>query len=239
MGRVLRSGAGCGLGGGVTVGVLGGALDRFFPKANTKLAREIVDAGGAVISEFPFGRSPDTQTFPQRNRVVSGLSCGVVAVEAPPQSGTLITCRLAGEQGRSVMAVPGRIDCRSALGCLGLIREGARLVTSVDDILEEIQPLGGARPAQKAEATPPDAPKPAHVRRAASAAKSRVAPKPATGALTLEEAMVLRAVPEAGAALDAVVRAAGLPAGKVNTLLVQLRLKRRVRFLPGNRVAPA
>ena len=235
---------------GVTAGILGGALDKFYPKDNTRLAREIVDAGGAVVSEFPFGRSPDAKTFPQRNRVVSGLSRGVVAIEAPMQSGTLITCRLAGEQGRAVMAVPGRIDCRNAMGCLHLIREGAQMVTSVDDVLEELSPLGRpaktAKPATKAgtSATKAAAPKgivPASGKPPAAAQPARAKKTPAhRPAISLEESMVLRALPdEGGTDIDAVARAAGLSAAKTNTLLVQLRLKRRVKFLPGNRVALA
>ncbi len=229
------------LGGGVTAGILGGALDKFYPKENTRLAREIVDAGGAVASEFPFGRSPDTQTFPQRNRIVSGLSRGVVAVEAPRQSGTLITCRLAGEQGRAVMAVPGRIDCRNALGCLHLIREGAQMVTSVDDILEELSPIGRDASIPVAKPQPQAMPPPAAEKGGkAQFAQHRRNPPAACPEvkISLEESMVLRAVPEGGTSIDAVVRDSGLSAGKVNSLLVQLRLKRRIRFLPGNRVVP-
>ena len=226
-------------GGGVTAGVLGGALDMFYPEANRALARRMVENGGCVVSEFPFGRRPDAQTFPQRNRIVSGLARGVVAVECPLRSGTLVTCLRANEQGRAVMAVPGRIDWPSSAGCLNLIREGARMVTCVDDVIEELTPI-----AQKKVAT--SAPLPSGKHPVATSATGRAVaprpPKPPQPALpevklTVEEALVLRQVPAAGATLDAVARAAQLPVAKTNALLVALRLKGRVRFLPGNRVA--
>ena len=229
-------------GGGVTAGVLGGALDMFYPEANRALARRMVEHGGCVVSEFPFGRRPDTQTFPQRNRIVSGLARGVVAVECPLRSGTLVTCLRANEQGRAVMAVPGRIDWPSSAGCLNLIREGARMVTSVDDVIEELTPitmehrhLGGETASEKGEkknqvAQERDPPTDGRA----------VAPRPPPipeVKLSVEEALVLRQVPSAGATVDAVARAAQLPVAKTNALLVALRLKGRVRFLPGNRVA--
>lgn len=226
------------LGGGATAGILGGALDCFFPSENRKLAREMVEKGGCVASEFPFGRRPDAQTFPQRNRIVSGISHGVVAVECPLRSGTLITCTRAAEQGRAVMAVPGRVDWKVAAGCNQLIREGARLVTSVDDILEELTPLGkksakveGKRKVAASRgirATTDDRQATAEVRRTAFDAPQAT--------FTLEESLVLRAIPESGATIDVVAREAKLPMEKVNALLVGLRLKGRVRFLPGNRV---
>lgn len=214
---------------GVTVGVLGGAIDKFYPSANRALARQIVDSGGAVASEFPFGRSPDAQTFPQRNRIVSGLSRGVVAVECSIKSGTLITVNRALEQGRPVMAVPGRIDAPTSAGCLKLIREGARLVTCADDVIEEMAEAGSPPSAapRLAAARPAAAPRPA--------AKSAAAPQPK---ISLEESMVLRALPDGDdVQLDSLVRAVKMPVAKLNTLLVQLRLKRKVKFLPGNRVA--
>ena len=231
------------LGGGATAGVLGGALDCFFPNENRKLAREMVEKGGCVASEFPFGRRPDAQTFPQRNRIVSGLSHGVVAVECPLRSGTLITCSRAAEQGRAVMAVPGRVDWKVAAGCNQLIREGARLVTSVDDILEELTPLGkepkaggvkveGRKMTSGARRETADNRRPTPVeRRSASDAPQMT--------FTLEESLVLRAIPDSGATIDVVAREAKLPMEKVNALLVGLRLKGRVRFLPGNRVTLA
>ena len=161
--------------GGKTVGVIGSGLDSFYPEENRALAREIVAKGGAVVSEFPFGRPPDQQTFPQRNHVVAALVRGVVAVEAPLKSGTLITTSLAADMGRVVMALPGRVDSRASAGCLALLRDGARLVRSAADVEEELSELipaavgkrdaGGAttpgatpQTPQKTRATPPPPP---------------------------------------------------------------------------------
>ncbi len=123
--------------GGPTVAVLGCGLDIIYPPENLELYRKITHLG-AVISEFPFGRRADRQTFPMRNRVVAGLCQGIIVVESAASGGSMITARFAGEQGRSLMAVPGRIDQSSSDGCHQLIRDGAILVTSIDDILEEI-----------------------------------------------------------------------------------------------------
>ncbi len=217
------------LGKGVTVGVLGGALDKFFPQENRDLARRMVAEGGAVVSEFPFGREPDRQTFPQRNRVVAALVEGVVSVEAPLKSGTLITCSRALELGRVVMAVPGRIDSRTSAGCHQLLRDGARLVTSAAEVAREILPLHTAAKTAKAAAKTASAKPAAPARKAAPKAQPEEK-------ISLEESMVLRAVPEGGASIDKVCVASGLPPGKVTSLLAALRLKGRIKFLPGNRV---
>ena len=127
--------------GGVTVGVLGSGLDRFYPEQNRELARDMAKKGGAVVSEFPFGRPPDRETFPIRNHVVAGLARGLVAVEAPSRSGTLITTSIAADLGRTVMAVPARVDSKMSAGCLQLIRDGAILVRGVDDVLEAMSEL--------------------------------------------------------------------------------------------------
>lgn len=221
--------------GGVTVGVLGSGLDQFYPPENRELAREMVRKGGAVVSEFPFGRTPDTQTFPQRNHVVAALAKGVLAIEAPPKSGTLITTGIAADLGRTVMAVPGRVDSRSSAGCLALIRDGARLVRHARDVEEELcgflpgleQPLAkkaGAK-AKKADA----------VRDEASAPAVRTACPPPP--FSLEEALVMKHVDAEGVSMDRLVQLTKLPAAKVNALCMALRLKGRVRFFPGNRVA--
>jgi DNA processing protein len=124
--------------GGKTVAVFGCGLDTIYPPENKDLYKNIV-AHGAVVSEFPFGRRADRQTFPMRNRVVAGMCQGVIVIESAVSGGSMITARFAGEQGRTLMAVPGRIDQASSGGCHQLIRDGAIMVTSVDDILEELR----------------------------------------------------------------------------------------------------
>ena len=206
--------------GGVTVGVIGSGLDCFYPEENRELAREIVKKGGAVVSEFPFGRPPDRETFPIRNHVVAALARGVVAVEAPDRSGTLITTGIAADLGRTVMAVPARVDNRMSSGCLKLIREGAILVRNADDILEalsELLPRNPATPQPRNPATPQ--------------------PDPETPPYSVEEAMVMLHVDADGIAVDELVRKTKFPVDKVNALTMSLRLKGFLRFLPGNRVA--
>ena len=130
--------------GGKTVAVLGCGLDIVYPPENLELYKQIA-ATGAVASEFPFGRRADRQTFPMRNRVVAGMCEAVIVIESDVAGGSMITARFAGEQGRQIMAVPGRIDQTSSAGCHQLIRDGATMVTSVDDVLEELR---YARPTQ-------------------------------------------------------------------------------------------
>lgn len=204
-------------GNGVTVGVIGSGLDRFYPEANRPLAREIARSRGAVASEFPFGRPADVTTFPIRNHVVAGLARGVVAVEAPIKSGTLITMSIAADLGRTVMAVPARVDSRMSAGCLKLIRDGAILVRNTDDVLEALHALRPAadRPAEQSPVADPEQPP-----------------------FTVEEALVMLHVVEEGVSADELVRRTKLSVEKVNSVVMGLRLKGVVRFLPGNRIAP-
>lgn len=200
-------------GGGRTLAVLGGALDCMYPAENIGLAREVA-AQGAVISEFPFGRQPDKTTFPMRNRIISGLSLGVLVVEAGPESGALITAHQALDQGRTVFAVPGRIDSPASRGAHQLLKQGARLVESVEDILEEFEFL-----------LPPE--------RRPRIADAETRPRPP---LAPDEERLVRALEAGEQEVDQLIRATGLSAAAVGALLIGLEMKRVARMLPGRRV---
>lgn len=206
--------------GGLTVGIIGSGLDRFYPEENRTLAREIVQHGGAVISEFPFGRSADTTTFPIRNHVVAALARGLVAIEAPVKSGTLITAGIAADLGRTVMAVPARVDSRMSAGCLNLIRDGAVLVRNVDDVLLEL------------------ADEPTKAQRKAEAQEQATRVDPETPSYSPEEALFMLHVEEEGTSLDDLITLTGMAPDRINVLAMQLRIKGFIRFLPGNRVSP-
>ena len=200
--------------GGRTLAVLGGALDRLYPPECAPLADRIADGRGAVVSEYAMGREPDRTTFPYRNRVVSGLSMGVVVVEADTQSGAMITAGQALDQGRAVFAVPGRVDSSASRGAHRLLKNGAKLVEDAADIFEEFEYL-----------IPPD----------------RAAPAPAPRAewpfaFNAEEAAVVAALAGGGLDVDSLARQAGLPAARLAALLIGLEMKRVVRMLPGRQV---
>ncbi len=199
-------------GGGRTLAVLGGALDRLYPPENASLA-EAAAAHGAVISEFPFGREPDKTTFPMRNRLISGLSRGVLVVEAGLTSGALISAHQAIDQGRTVFAIPGRIDSPASQGAHALIKKGACLVESVDDVLDEFGEL---------------------FPRAGLAATVTASPRPE---LNADETALLTALAEDECLdVDSLMRLTAMTPGTVNARLVGLELKRLVRMLPGRRV---
>ena len=195
--------------GGKTAAVLGCGIDIIYPPENLELYRK-VEAEGAILSEFPFGRRADRQSFAMRNRIVAGMSDAVIVVESDVDGGAMITARFAGEQGRLIFAVPGRIDQNTSAGCHQLIRDGATLLTSVDDILSELNYLDGLRPAPIGE-------KPADV----------AAGRPAN--LTDAEAKVFECF-RGGAILpaDALTAQTGLAAAQLSATLMMLELKRLI-----------
>ncbi|MFM8703052.1 MAG: DNA-processing protein DprA [Planctomycetia bacterium] len=208
--------------GGRTIAVLGSGVLNVYPPEHADLAREIIDSG-ALISELPPLTAPHAGTFPQRNRIVSGLSLGVVVVQAADRSGALITARLATEQGREVFAVPGPIDCRMSRGCHQLIRDGAKLVANVDDILEEFGPLFET----------------------ATTGDGRAVKSPAELQLGDVERRVLDAcdaLAGGGTAtvnIDDLVDSSGLAASQVLATVGVLEMRRLIRRLPGNQIARA
>jgi DNA processing protein len=203
--------------GGRTIAVLGTGVLNIYPPEHADLAGEVI-ARGAVVSEAPPLAEAHAGAFPQRNRIVSGLTLGTLVVEATERSGALITARLAGEQGREVFAVPGQVDCRTARGCHRLIRDGAKLVESVDDVLEELGPLF--------ETT--------------TSADGRSVRSPAELQLGDIEQRVLAAVDDSGSPssvdIDDVVAASGFSASQVLSTIGVLEMRRILRRLPGSRV---
>ena len=143
--------------GGSTVAVVGTGLDRVYPRKHLALAHRIA-ARGLIVSEFALGTPPLTANFPRRNRLIAGLSQGTLVIEAAPQSGSLITARLAAEQGKEVFAIPGSIHSPLSRGCHLLIKQGAKLVESAQDVLEELPALPGKllRPEMDGANRPPD-----------------------------------------------------------------------------------
>ena len=128
---------------GRTIAVLGGGLARLHPQDHLQLARDIIDKGGAVVSEFPMEFPPNKKTFPMRNRIISGLCSGLLVIEAGVKSGSLITANFALNQGRTVYAVPGNANSPLSRGCNKLIREGAKLTETLEDIIQELEFLPG------------------------------------------------------------------------------------------------
>ncbi|MEM1058966.1 MAG: DNA-processing protein DprA [Verrucomicrobiota bacterium] len=192
---------------GVTWAVIGCGLGHLYPPENEELADKIVAGGGLLMSEFPLDVRPDRRTFPRRNRIVSGLSFGVLVTEAGSGSGALITARQALEQGRSVFAMPGRIDNPSCKGCHELIKEGAALAEGAEDILAELEFLLPPAEVVEARPLPPD--------------------------LSDAEKLVFESIGSEEAPLDLLIQKTGLPSAKVSSTLLRLEMKKLVRQLPG------
>lgn len=196
---------------GRTVAVLGTGINRVFPPENVELFQQIA-ANGAVITQFPFNRPADKQTFPIRNRIVAGMTLGTAVIEANLSSGALITADFAVEYGRQVFAVPGRIDSPRSKGCHELIKKGAKLCEGIEDILGEFEYLF----------PPSNRPDPAEN------------PRPPL-ALTPTEQQVYTALGDGEMSADEVIRAGHLSASAANVALFFLEMKRLVRQLPGKR----
>ena len=198
--------------GGKTVGVVGCGIDIIYPPENLELYRRI-ESEGAVLSEFPFGRRADRQSFPMRNRVVAGVCEATIVVETDVSGGAMITARFAGEQGRLIFAVPGRIDQPTSAGCHQLIRDGATLLTSVDDLLSELNYLDGLRP-----------------QRVGDRSSTRLGgTTPAAENLSADENSILACF--SGGEIvtsDSLVTRTGLPAQNVSAGLMMLELKRLI-----------
>lgn len=190
--------------GGRTLAVLGHGLDRIYPPEHKSLAARIVDGSGALLTEYPPGARIDPANFPARNRIISGLALGVVIVEADRKSGAMITADFAADQGREVFAVPGSVLSPMSAGCNALIKDGARLVTGIEDILAELQ---------------------LEVRREHHATQQALPTLPGVPGADV----LLGALSAEPCHIDDLCRACGLPISDVNGLLVQLQLTGAVR----------
>ncbi len=211
--------------GGRTVAVLAGGLSSIYPPEHVDLAERVVGRG-ALVTETPMTVDPQPGMFPARNRIISGLCRAVVVVEANERSGALITATHAAEQGREVFAVPGNVDSPASAGCLELIRKGARLVRSADDVLEDLRGIA-----------PPDPP-PARRTRSPVLSTEHSAPPPTAAAAPPNLDAVQQKVWDALTAprhADELTRELGLPAGELAVVLMKLEMKKAVHRLPGNR----
>jgi len=195
-------------GGGRTIAVLGCGIGVNYPMENRQL-KEAIASQGAVLSEFPLSASPAASHFPMRNRIISGLSLGVVVVEASHRSGSLITARLALEQGRDVFAVPGSIDSLRSRGTHKLIKDGAKLVEDAQDIITELLPQIKTRP------------------------RSAASPQRKETLLNEEARCILDALGQNQLQIDRIITETGLQSNRIASILLDLELKGMVRQLPG------
>jgi len=201
---------------GKTIAVLGSGLERVYPHKNLKLFHKIAEKG-AVISEFPLLEAPEPHNFPIRNRIISGISLGTVIVEATQKSGSLITARLAAEQGREVFAVPGNINSFKSIGTHSLIKQGAKLVENTQDILEELSPLitdDSLNNKIKHKDKPED----------------KIAKPPS---LSSEESLVFTGLGHYPVHIDDLSRKISMEPGKLSGILLKLELQGIVNQAPG------
>lgn len=243
--------------GGRTIAVLGCGVDVVYPKENADLY-ELIAQHGAVISQFPMGMKPLAGNFPYRNRIVSGLAMGTVVIEAPMASGALITARTAAEQGREVFAVPGQVGIRNAEGCHALIKQGAKLCESADDILVELPALKGMLAAAQRDAAPAaesaipplaDRPnrraEPERAKRPAAPSPAAVpspppppAPPSAAPKASGVEGKVLASLSQDGSFVDEIASRCSLSIAEALSTLTMMELKGLVRQYSGKRFAP-
>ncbi len=200
--------------GGRTLAVMGSGFDHPYPTENERLAERIAQHG-AVLTEFPFARKPDKTTFPMRNRIVSGMSMGVLVIEAGLRSGAMITANQAMQQGRSVFAVPGRIDSYASVGPNALLKDGAGLVTEARDILEHFEMLFPANTGSEAAST---------------------ASPPCLPDLSADEQKVVTLLAGGEMGVDMLIRESAIRPAVMASLLVGLELRRIVKMLPGRSV---
>lgn len=204
---------GCLEAGGRTIAVCAPGLFKMYPPEHQDLAQEIAD-NGAVVTESPLERGPQRGLFPQRNRIIAGLSLGVIIIEAGRKSGALHTARHAMEQGREVFAVPGRIDTPNSDGCHDLIRDGVALIRDVNDVLEALGPL--VEPVQTSPQTTVHTPRELN--------------------LNEQEQAILNLIDVSSTPIDHVIAHSGMASSRVLSTLTVLEMKRLVRRLPGSSV---
>ncbi|MGN1273218.1 MAG: DNA-processing protein DprA [Thermoguttaceae bacterium] len=204
--------------GGRTIAVLGhGLAQKVYPPEHANLAKRIIDAGCALVSEYPPLQPVTAKTFPRRNRIIAGMTLGTAVIEAGSRSGTMLTAEFALDYGREVFAMPGPVDSRSSTGCHRLIRQGAKLLESVEDVLEELGPIRDRFPKE-------------------CKAEEMMVEHPAEISMTETEKAVFEAIPKDGATVDELTQLTGIPVWKLMTQLTGLEVKRLIKRGAGQRV---